>query len=238
MSVISFGQLEKLRIESYKDAELTERAGETFYALVNPETYTTREKIEYSDTQAPGRSKAVLKFNKMPAQEINFDFLFDSTGVVTGVIPGVAGAIANLARKSVTEEIALFKKGVYDFDGSIHRPYYLKIFWGTLIFKGVMTSVDIEFKLFRSDGSPVRAVARCTFKGTIDEPLLRRIENRASPDITHERIVKESDRLDLMTKKIYNDQRYIIQVAEVNKLDGFRKIPAGTKILLPPLSKS
>jgi len=237
MSTISFGQLEKLRIESYKDAELNEKVGAPFFALVNPETYTTREKIEYSDTQAPGRSKAILKFNKIPAQEINFDFLFDSTGVITGVIPGIAGAVLNLGRKSVTEDIANFKKGVYEFDGTIHRPYYLKIFWGTLIFKGVMTSIDIEFKLFHSDGSPIRAIARCTFRGTIDEPLLRKIENRASPDVTHERKMKESDRLDLMTKKIYSDQKYIIQVAEANRLDGFRKIKAGTKIFFPPIAK-
>jgi hypothetical protein len=237
MSAISFGQLEKLRIESYKDAELSEKVGEPFFALVNPETYTTHEKIEYSDTQAPGRSKAILKFNKIPAQEIKFDFLFDGTGVITGAIPGIVGALVNLGRNSVTEDIANFKKAVYEFDGTIHRPYYLKIFWGTLIFKGVMTSIDIEFKLFHSDGSPIRAVAKCTFRGTIDEPLLRKIENRASPDVTHERKMKESDRLDLMTKKIYENQKYIIQVAEANKLDGFRKIKAGTKIFFPPLTK-
>jgi hypothetical protein len=104
MISVSFGLLEKLRIESYKDAELKEKAGETFYALINPETYTIRDKIEYSDIQAPGRSKPVLKFNKIPAQEMNFDFLFDSTGVVTNTTPGISATILPSIRKSVTEE--------------------------------------------------------------------------------------------------------------------------------------
>jgi hypothetical protein len=237
MSTISFGFLEKLRIESYKDAELTEKTGEPFYALINPESYTIRDSIEYSDIQAPGRSKPVLKFNKIPAQEMSFSFLFDSTGVVTDSPPGVSVSIGLPGRKSVTEDIEKFKKGVYEYEGDIHRPFYLKIFWGTLIFKCVMTSIDIEYNLFHPDGSPIRAIARCTFRGTIDEPLLRRIENRSSPDLTHERIVKKSDRLDLMTHKIYTDQKYLVQVADFNQLDGFRKINSGTKILFPPLEK-
>jgi hypothetical protein len=231
MSTVSFGHLEKLRIESYKDAELKEKAGETFTALINPDTYTIRDMVEYSDLQAPGRSKPVLKFNKIPAQEINFDFLFDSTGVVTRQNDDNNPSL----RKSVTEEIEQFKKGVYQYEGDIHRPYYLKIFWGTLIFKGVMTSIEIQYNLFHPDGSPIRAIARCQFRGTIDEPLLRRIENRSSPDLTHERIVKKSDRLDLMTQKIYSDQHYLLQVAAYNKLDGFRKINTGIKILFPPI---
>lgn len=229
--MVSFGHLEKLRIESYKDAELKEKAGETFHALLNPETYTIRDTIEYSDIQAPGRSMPVLKFNKMPAQEMNFDFLFDSTGVVTS--PNNVNDAST--RKPVTIEIDQFKKGVYQYEGEIHRPYYLKIFWGTLIFKGVMTSVEIQYNLFHPDGSPIRAIAKCQFRGTIDEPLLRRIENRSSPDLTHERIVKKSDRLDLMTHKIYSDQHYLLQVAAFNKLDGFRKINTGTKIFFPPI---
>jgi hypothetical protein len=98
-----------------------------------------------------------------------------------------------------------------------------------------MTSVEIQFTLFHPDGSPIRAIAKCQFKGTIDEPLLRRIENRSSPDLTHERIIKQSDRLDLMTQKIYSDQQYLLQVAAFNKLDGFRKINTGTKIFFPPI---
>ncbi len=238
MISVSLGHLEKLRIESYKDAELKEKAGDPFYALLNPESYTTREVIEYSDTQAPGRSMPILKFNKIPAQVMNFDFLFDSTGVVTGSsIASVATLNPAAAQKSVTDSLTEFKKGVFQYEGDIHRPYYLKIFWGTFIFKGVMTSIEIEYNLFNPDGSPMRAIARCGFKGTIDEPLLRRLENKSSPDLTHERIVKASDRLDLMTYTIYKDQQYLIQVASVNKLDGFRSIKRGTKIYFPSIGK-
>ena len=56
-----------------------------------------------------------------------------------------------------------------------------------------------------------------------------------SPDITHKRIIKQGDTLALMTQKIYNDQHYYMDVANVNRLDGFRKTTPGTEIFFPPI---
>jgi hypothetical protein len=137
----------------------------------------------------------------------------------------------------VTDQLNDFRKRVLHYEGEIHRPYYLIIYWGTLLFKGVLTAIEIEYKLFNTDGAPVRAIARCGFKGTIDEELVLRLEKRASPDVTHERVMKASDRLDLMTGRIYNDEKYLQQVAEFNNLDSFRSISPGTRIYFPSIEK-
>jgi hypothetical protein len=240
MITSGFGNFEKLRIESYKDEKYSQnqKLPGIFHALINPETYTTRHRIEFCDTQAPGRSMPVLKFNKVLAQEISFDFLFDSTGVAEAAsIAGLSNPAIAPKAKAITDQINDFNKRVLHYEGEIHRPYHLKIYWGTLLFKGVLTSIDIEYKLFNTDGSPMRAIAKCGFKGTIDEELVLRIEKKSSPDVTHERVMKESDRLDLMTKNIYNDQQYIQQVAEFNRLDSFRNIKPGTKIYFPSIEK-
>jgi len=219
-------QLEKLYLLAYSDQEYNNVVGPPFYALINPETYAYKYKIEFCETQAPGTSGVALKFNKMPPQEFNFDFLFDGTGVITSIhIP---------PNTSVADQLDDFRHKVLQYQGNIHRPYYLKIHWGTLLFKGVLTSMDIEFKLFKPDGTPIRAVAKCAFKGTVEENLRVAMENAMSPDITHERIVTATDKLPLMTKKIYNDKKYYLDVAEFNKLDGFRSIKTGSKIFFPP----
>ena len=224
------GKLEKLYIVPYNnpDYAVAHIAAPPFFALINPETYTYRYRIEFCETQAPGTSAVSLKFNKMPPQEFNFDFLFDSTGVIQSLFPNVL---------PVAEQLELFRHQILQYKGNIHRPYYLKIHWGTLLFKGVLTSMDIEFKLFNPDGSPIRAIAKCAFKGSIEENLRVALENPMSPDITHERIFKASDRLSLLTQRIYNDQQFYIDVAAFNRLDGFRKIRAGTKIYFPPIEK-
>ncbi len=224
---LDLGKLEKLYIVAFSkpDFALTSIAAPPFFALINPETYSYKYKIEFCETQAPGTSGVNMKFNKMPPQEFNFDFLFDGTGVIQSIFP---------AALPVTEQLEIFRHSILQYQGDIHRPYYLKIHWGTLLFKGVLTSMDIEFKLFSPDGSPLRAIAKCAFKGSVEENLRLAMENRMSPDITHKRIMKSSDRLPLLVKNIYNDQRYYIDVAGFNKMDGFRKINDGTEIKLPP----
>ena len=221
--------MEKLFIQPYSDSAYQNKAGSPFYMLINPETYTIKYKIEFCDTQAPGTSTVALKFNKIPPQDFNFDFLFDSTGVVKN-LSGNTGET-----KSVADQIEEFKHNILDYKGELHRPNYLKVHWGTLLFKGIITTMDIEFKLFNPDGTPIRAVAKCTFKATIEENLRVAIENSQSSDITHERQFKAGDRLTLVAKNIYNDQNYYIDVAGFNKLDSFRTIQTGTNIFFPPI---
>lgn len=237
-----FGDLtsaEKLYVEPYVDAAFSQRApGEKFSALINPATYTCKYEFEYDDTQAGGKSSVQLKFNKIKPQKFTFDFLFDSTGVVKNASV-LNVSIANPFAKpvSVAEQVEDFKKKIIEFKGTTHRPYYLKIHWGTLIFKGVLNQIDIEYKVFTTDGTPIRAVAKCSFTESIEDHLREAIENRQSPDITHERIFTGTDRIDRMAGQIYERDTCYMDVAAFNELDGFRQIKPGTKLYFPPLEK-
>ena len=62
-------------------------------------------------------------------------------------------------------------------------------------------------------------------------------EKKSSPDLTHERVVKEGDNLPLMTYRIYGDPKYYLEVARVNGLTNFRKLTPGQKIVFPPIEK-
>ena len=48
---VDLAQLEKLYILSYSDPEYNNIAAPPFFALINPETYTYRYKIEFCETQ-------------------------------------------------------------------------------------------------------------------------------------------------------------------------------------------
>jgi nucleoid-associated protein YgaU len=95
--------------------------------------------------------------------------------------------------------------------------------------------MNITFKLFKPDGTPLRAVAKAKFKGFVEDNLRIAKENNNSPDLTHVRIVKEGDTLPLMTFRIYGDSEYYLEIAKVNKLPNFRKLKAGQKIIFPPI---
>ena len=100
--------------------------------------------------------------------------------------------------------------------------------WGeNSIFKGRVTEVDITYKLFNADGTPIRATAKVTFKSSIEEEKRAAKENKQSPDLTQVRLVKLGDTLPQLCYEIYGDPRYYLQVADRNGLSNFRTLAPG-----------
>lgn len=224
------GQLQKMKIVAYSDPEFNDPVDDgEFNTLINPESYVFNYKIETEDEQAPGTSAAAVKFNKALPEEMQFDFLFDSTGAIPG---------SSSSGDGVVEDVEHLKKIALQYDGETHKPNYLKITWGTLLFKGCLTELSITFKLFKPDGTPIRANATGKFKGFVEDNLRVAKENAQSPDLTHIRTVKEGDDLSLMCHRIYGDPKYYIEVARVNNLMNFRSLTAGQKLTFPPIDKT
>ena len=125
------------------------------------------------------------------------------------------------------------------YKGDSHEPRHLKLVWGeNSIFKGRVTELSINHKMFKPDGTPIRAIATVKFKSSIEEQKRAAKENKSSPDLTHIRKVKQGDTLPLMCYSIYGDPKYYLQVAEVNGLANFRQLKPGTDLFFPPLKKT
>ncbi len=235
------GELTKIKITAYKTSTFEDSkkisSGE-FTALVNPEGYTRSYKVKYKDQQASGTKSQQMKFEKKEPEDIEFDFLFDRTGALPGTFKAKDDAgIQQEGKEGVWPDIEKFKKVVYDYKGEIHQPPYLIIQWGELLFKCVLREMSISFKLFRPDGTPLRATAKAKFTSTVENELRVRQEAKSSPDITHVRIVKEGDTLPMLAYQVYEDPSYYIQVAKANNLFNFRYLEPGTKIFFPPIEK-
>ncbi|MCR9173193.1 MAG: LysM peptidoglycan-binding domain-containing protein [bacterium] len=223
------GELKKLKMIGYTDSEFKNKAdsGE-FTTLVNPEKYNLSYKIEYDDQQGQGSSSVPAKFTKIKPQDFEIEFLFDSTGVI---------APPNGSSGSVQDELDKFRSIAFTYNGDEHRPNFIKLVWGSLLFKGVLMSMDVEYKLFKPSGEPIRATAKCSFKGHQDDEERAAEEKKSSPDLTHVRQVKAGDTLPLMTHRIYGDSKYYLEVAKYNKLSNFRKLTPGQQIVFPPIEK-
>jgi len=223
------GELEKLKVVAYSDPEFNTKISDgEFSTLMNPEKYTYHYKIETDDNQAAGTSTVSPKFNKKLPENLELDFVFDRSGVINGF---------EIVPNGIMDDIDKFKKVILDYNGDEHKPNYLIISWGKLLFKGALTEMDIEFKLFKPDGTPIRAIAKAKFQGFVEDQLRAAKENNKSPDLTHYRTVKEGDTLPLMAFRIYGDSKYYLHVARVNNIINFRKLKTGQKIFFPPLQK-
>jgi hypothetical protein len=226
----SAGKLEKMLILGYETAAAAESEGKgkataSFEALINPESYALEYKVKTAEGQGQGTSGTEQKFAYMMAEELSFEFLFDSTGIIDGA-PNPDG---------VFDQVDAFRKLLTAYQPNSHEPLHLKLIWGNLIFKGTAVELGITYKLFNPDGQPIRAVARAKFKGSITEQKRERKEDRRSPDLTHIRTVRAGDRLPLMCFDVYGDPRHYLDVARVNGLADFRALAPGRQLIFPPL---
>lgn len=222
------GLLEKMQIRSFNKPKMnpTDEIGR-MTVLINPEGYNQSFSIEYKDEKPEGSSTRQLIYARSENQEMTFDFLFDRNGtfITSPPIPSIG----------ITRDIAKFKKLVYDFNGTMHKPPYIKLIYGQFVFPCLLKSMDVQYKLFRPNGTPTRAVISATFIEFKDQQLIKNEENKQSPDLTHVYLVKEGDTLPLLSHKIYGHAKYYLEVAKVNKLINFKHLKAGQQLLFPPL---
>ncbi len=228
------GKHGKMLILAFADSKKAESGGvaeadDSFEALINPETYTLEYKLKFSEGgQGHGTSGKQLKYEFTEPAEMTFEFLFDNTGIID-----------NEPRDSVADDIKKFKEVLVDYKGDSHEPRHFKLVWGeNSIFKGRVTEVGITYKLFNSDGTPIRAVAKVKFKSSIEEEKRAAKEDKKSPDLTQVRKVKLGDTLPELCFEIYGDPKHYLAVADVNGLGNFRRLETGANLTFPPLAKT
>ena len=228
------GKLEKMEITAFADAEFSEEiSGAKYTTQVNPEKVALKYEIEAPEDQAQGTSATEATFGKIKPQELSFEFMFDATGA----IPNPDGS-SPINDDGVYEKVKHFLSVVYDYNGEEHKPNNVQIAWGRLLFKCVLKSVNIDYRLFRPDGTPLRAVASASFTGSVEERLRVAIDAPASPDITHTRRVREGETLLQLAQEIYGDPRFYVEIARANRLANFRKLTTGQILTFPPIEKN
>jgi hypothetical protein len=229
------GSLEKMTMTAYTDDSFSasSQKGE-LSVYINPEKYSHKYKICYDETQAQGSSAGSPGYNRTPADEVQFQLVFDGTGVVPSPLPG----IIPYTQDGIVSQIDAFMELAFDYDGQIHSPNFIQLAWGTLIFNCRLSTLNISYTLFKPDGTPLRAKADVTFIEYRNQQQIAKQENKQSADLSHLVTVKGGDTLPLLCYRIYGSSVYYAEVARINGLSGFRELVAGEKILFPPLGAS
>lgn len=235
------GAIQKLTIGTYENSDYEKRVQSgAFKAFINPTGFSMTYKTKYNKDQADGNSKPNLGYTSSASPDLQLEFLFDGTGVTEAnsglkLINKIKGK--SFAKTAVTKQIEDFYKATGELEGSIHKPYNVILNWGSFEFKGVLSELTLEYKLFDNEGQPLRAIGKATFSESTSPKLAGKIEDKQSPDLTHKRTVQAGDTLPLMTERIYGDSKYYLEVAKVNNLVNFRQLKPGQELFFPPLEK-
>lgn len=244
------GKLEKMIIMGFKDSDeaakgnaTSVRGGnskvkqtDTYYeAFINPENYTLNYTVNFDcNGKRQGTGGRQAKFTSLGSEVLTFKFLFDDTGIIDGDIRD----ILKKPSQGVFEDVQKFRKLLVGLNGETHQTPVQVLVWGNLIFTGRATELSLEYKLFNSNGEPIRAEANVKFIGTVNENKEAAKLKKSSPDLTHIVQVKAGDTLPLLCKKVYGDPRYYFQVAAANGLGNFRRLEPGMDLVFPPIDKT
>ncbi|PIB35018.1 hypothetical protein BFP72_06230 [Reichenbachiella sp. 5M10] len=194
---------------------------------INPSSIKQTKRIEYADGLPPGVDGGVMKYNRTLPSTITFEIVLDGTG---------ATGLAHMVN-DVKKELDKLESVVYSFDGETHEAPQIKIFWGDTKFYGRVTDLDYTHTLFKPGGKPLRTKVSISVVSSQSEMEMAKSMKRSSPDLSHLVVVKNGDTLPMMCQRIYNDSKYYLQVAKINKLMSFRSLEPGMQLLFPPLKK-
>jgi hypothetical protein len=226
--------LEKLKIEVYGNRRRIGLPQNTFKVMFNPTTVSTRHENVFQKLQGINTSGRRALYSHTQSEALTLELILDGTGVTDTGIATVLG----LGSKSVAKQVDTLLTQCFYMDGNLHEPRFLKLRWGIVNLDCRMQSVDIKYSLFDKNGTPLRAELSVVFVEDLDPAKRIRKEGKSSPDLSHSRIVKKGDTLPLLAKEIYGSASYYIWVAQMNRLDNFRDLTPGRRLVFPPLPKT
>jgi hypothetical protein len=218
------------------------KKGETFDVLhvsYNPNSLTFEKKPKISTIPIPGIDHPLQQFVRGEIETLSVELFFDTTK------DGMGSSV-----KSVTEETDKFY-GLVKIDPETHAPPVCVFAWGTNFpgdklperygnqrrecFKGLVTSIKQEFKLFAPDGTPLRAKVTVSLNEywTLDEQLAHL--NLKSPDHTRVHILSAHETLASLAQTYYLDFNQWRAIAKENNIEDPRRLTPGTALVIPPI---
>jgi Contractile injection system tube protein len=219
--------------------------GGVFELQINPEQFSRHFKVEFACPDEPSNIKAKTpQFTRVTSELLDLKFTIDGTGIIPIQQPAIdaftqvfalAGDNANVAY--VSTKIAQLQATVYGIIDEMHRPPFLMITWGKLVFIGVLEDMTHVYNLFDPSGLPLRAEVSMKIKEYVESSALSRAMSLLSPDLTRKRQVKSSDNILTLCEEVYEKPDYYLEVAKANNLSNFRRIEAGKELLFPPVAK-
>lgn len=219
--------MSKIQITAYTDKGFSKTDGKPLVLQINPKAFNLKKGIHYQENRQAGDNSASGVFDRYDGEKLSLEILIDCTGVVPGT----------KENDNAYLKVDQLEKLVYAYKGEAHRPAFVEVAWGDLIFKGQTTKFEVDYTLFDKNGVALRATVKLELANFTDEKTAKKKADKRSPDMSHLVVVREGDTLPALCRQFYDDSTLADQVARINGLNGFRRIPPGTELLFPHLKK-
>lgn len=194
--------------------------------MFNPEAVRVTKSMTPKQGRQAGRSAPKHQFTSGNPAQLEFgELLFDCFD----------------NRKNVYTEHVQWFEALLKANKNLHRPVRVVFTWGdgwgsgggpSQVNTGMwfVTGLDVNYTMFLSNGTPVRATCKLTLA---EEPP--ETEEKASPDTAHVHAVSRGETLQAISASEYDDPAEWRRIAVANGIDNPLRLTPGQRLLIPPI---
>lgn len=214
----------------FQKARLEIEGGQTLTCLFNPNEYAISKANAWTVKPVVGASLPAPQFSGGHARELTLNLLFDadpSSGDVTSATDAL------FAMMEVNSSLASGRTNQA-------RPPSITFAWGTFTsFKAVCSRLNVQFTMFKPDGTPIRATAALTLIQVEKDPRSGQGTPAAAqnPTTRAERmrvhIIRAGDSLQSIAYAHYGDPNRWRTIARENGIDDPLNLERGAELSVP-----
>jgi hypothetical protein len=203
-----------------------------FSVLFNPTTYSISKSVTWTGSPTRELNAPPLTFGGGGSRQLTLNLFYDVTE------SSAIGKRVKDVREETNNMVVLtrIERGLGSSKSG--RPPAVMVSWGgappansDFPFIGVVSQLSQTFKLFTSEGIPVRAELSVTFTEYKDPEKDKR---ETDPELTT-RLVKRGDTVSSIAAEVYGDPARWRSIAEANGMDDPRRLDIGRRLSIPSI---
>jgi hypothetical protein len=199
----------------------------TLECMFNPTSYRLSQSVPVHRDLSAAKPGGKPQYVGTSALTLTMQLLFDDFGSASGDVTSKIDTLLKWQRPT-------------SMSGNRPAPPLIGFEWGNkqlspTAFKGVLTRVDITYKLFRKDGTPIQAEVDITIEG---EETVVPLGNPTSHSIDSRRVhtITAGDSLQSVAWKELGSPTYWRALAELNGIDDPLRLAPGRVLLIPTVA--
>ena len=139
-------ELSNFTIKTFSDSAFSSEVKE-LKPPVNPSNVRilTNHQVSFSKLKGKATGNTPLKFQYTDPKILSFTLIYDKTGVF------------GESDMDIQQEMEQLRLALFEYQSDINEPYYLRVIWGIIDFKGKLINLVTSYTKFQAVGPPVRA---------------------------------------------------------------------------------
>jgi nucleoid-associated protein YgaU len=186
----------------------------------NPSEYKLKNENTFAEIPIPGLASPPLQYVRGVARVLSMELLADTSDTLENVRITKVKPIQDLLKQN----------------HKLHAPPIVEFIWGKQHFRGVITSLEVSYVLFHTDGNPLRAKLALSMKQYRPVHVqLREQSKHSSPDVEKRYVVRAGETLSSISAAVFRDPAHWREIALANDITDPRSVAPGTVLTVPPL---